>query len=148
MSKNKRTQNQMRQKDKYSDKPRNYKQNGRFVEFGSTGDLVARLERHYYEYLSGIFAFASWDGENWVKPNLSKFQNPIEQLYKELLEENLQIRDELISRKLIFQSEDFYWTKALEYQEHLNNGGKDLSLPNSNIYKVEWLEKKEEEASK
>ena len=42
--------------------------------------------------------------------------------------------------RLIFQSENYYWSKGLEDQKYLEDGGKDLSQPYGNIHKTEWIE--------
>ena len=156
MSKNKRTKNQIRQKDQYPDKPRFYKQNGKFVEFGSIDDLISRTEWRFYKFLSDIFIASAvldeekceWElrpnGEKfavkavWKKREGAIFNNPLESWSSFL--ENLDLRDELVNRKLIFQSDKYYFQKALEYQKYLSEGGKPLDEPNSNIHSVEWLE--------
>ena len=134
------TKNQKERKRKVNGPKPRYKQNGRTVTHGSIDDAIARVEWRFYKFLGDIILYSSWDGENWVKPNFTSFINPIESELKKGIESNLEIRDELINRKLIFQSEDYYWTKALEYQKYLEDGGKDLSFPNENIHKTEWIE--------
>ena len=84
--------------------------------------------------------FAAWDGENWVKQNFTYLSNPIESELENLISSNLKFSDELFNNKLIFQSEDYYWSKALAYQKYLEDGGKDLSQPYGNIHKTEWIE--------
>ncbi len=135
------TKNQKENKRKVSGPKPRYKQNGRTVTHGSIDDAIARMENDFYQYLSDIFRHASWDGKNWIKPSgISNFRNYLEEDNEHLYESNLELRDELINRKLIFQSENYYWTKALEYQKHLENGGADLTQPNPNIHKTEWIE--------
>ena len=134
-----------RQSDKRKHTPRQYrhfdKADGKAIDFGSTKDFVARMDWRFYKFLGDIFSYASWDGKNWIKPSgISNLRNYIEEDFKNVIESNLEIRDELINQKLIFQSEDYYWNKALEYQKHLENGGEDLAQPNPNIHKTEWIE--------
>ncbi|WP_269611086.1 hypothetical protein [Prochlorococcus marinus] len=119
------------------------KAKGKAIDHGSTEDFVTRLEWRYFKYLSDIFSYATWNGENWVKPNIDNFPNPIEQDFPNLIADNLEVRDTLISKKWIFQSTDQYWIEALKYHVYLENGGKDKSLPNPNIHKTEWIENPE-----
>jgi len=138
ISKNK---NQKERKRKVDGAQPRYKHNSNSVYFGSTKDFVARMDCRFYRFLSDIFSYASWDGKNWIKPSgISNLRNYIEEDFKNVIESNLEIRGELINQKFIFQSEDYYWTKALEYQKHLENGGEYLTQPNPNIYKTEWIE--------
>ena len=134
------TKNQKERKRKVDGPQPRYKHNSNSVHFGSTKDFVARMDWRFYKFLGDIFSYASWDGENWVKPNLTNLSNPLESEFKNTIESNLEIRDELINQKLIFQSEDYYWSRALEYQKHLENGGEDLAQPNGNIHKTFWIE--------
>ena len=135
------TKNQKERKRKVDGAQPRYKHNSNSVYFGSTQDFVARMDWRFYKFLGDIFSYASWDGKNWIKPSgISNLRNYIEEDFKNVIESNLEIRDELINQKLIFQSEDYYWNKALEYQKHLENGGEDLAQPNPNIHKTEWIE--------
>ena len=129
-----------RSANKYSDKVPQYRDKGRLIDHGTIDDLVARTEWRFYSFLQKIMGFAAWNGENWVKPNFTYLSNPIESEFKNLISSDLKFRDELFNQRLIFQSEDYYWSKALEYQKYLEDGGKDLSQPNGNIHKTEWIE--------
>ena len=134
------TRNQKDKKRKVEGSQPRYKHNSNSVYHGSTEDWVARIECYYFKYLSDIFNYATWNGANWVKPNIDNFPNPIEQKFPNLIAENLEVRDSLISKKWIFQSTDQYWIEALKYHVYLENGGKDKSLPNPNIHKTEWID--------
>jgi hypothetical protein len=133
-----------RQKDNRKDLPPQYrhldKGSQKAIDFGSTEDFVTRIEWRYYRYLNDIFSYAAWNGENWVKPNIDNFPNPIEEDFSHLIAENLEVRDALISKKWIFQSTDQYWIETLKYHVYLENGGKELSQPNPNIHKTEWIQ--------
>ena len=124
--------------DKYKDKPRSYKQNGEFIEFGSVDDVIARLEWQHYKHLAEIIHYSPWDGENWVKPEcIDQIQNPLE--IGSYLDSS-EIKAQLVERKWVLQSDDEYWRQALEYQKHLENGGADLAVQNSKVSWVEWIE--------
>tara|TARA_R100001443_G_C3290083_1_gene162618 strand:+ start:50 stop:487 length:438 start_codon:yes stop_codon:yes gene_type:complete len=142
------TRNQKEKKRKVEGSQPRYKHNSNSVYFGTAEDFVARIECRYYRYLDAIFSYATWNGENWVKPNIDNFPNPIEEDFSHLIEENLEVRDSLTSKKWIFQSTDHYWIEALKYHVYLENGGKDLTQPNSNIHKTEWIEDPEKVTTK
>ena len=133
-----------KENDKRKDIPRQYrhhdKADGKAIDLGSTQDFAARMDWRFYDFLQKIMGFAAWDGKNWIKPNFTNLSNPIESQFENTIASNLEIRDELVNQKLIYQSEDYYWTKALEYQKYLEDGGKDLTQPNPNIHKTEWIE--------
>ena len=132
----------MPQKNKFSKRPDwspQYRDKGRLVEHGTIDDVVTRMEWRFYKFLQDIFtASAVWDQDNtaWKKADGAIFNNPLESWTAVL--EDLDLRDELVNRKMIFQSDEYYFNKALEYQKYFEETGKDLTQPNQNIHSVEW----------